>query len=180
MSKQAIIPTTILALLSFAGTPGFAAQPGLEAVTTPVKEISPVGKVPYQNDSWTDTQSIQGDRALVLEMQKVPAGKRLITQQLSVVAETDDAELDVSCFVYAGTPDRRITQVSPSHPLMFAPQSRIASPAHTRVAARVASQPLTLYVDAGLVPEINCKFSAPLEGHAAAISGTVTGYLIDE
>jgi len=180
MSKQALIPATILTLSSLAGTPGFAAQSGTDAVTPPAKEISPVGKVPYQNDSWTDTQSIQGDRSLVLEMQKVPPGSRLVVQQVSVVAETDDSAIDVSCFVYAGTQDNRITQVSPSHPLMLGPQSRIASPAHTRIAARVASQPLTLYVESGLVPEINCRFSDPLQGHAAAISGTVTGYLIGE
>jgi len=180
MPKRALIPATLLVLTSFNGTISYAGPPSIESITTPVKEISPVGKAPYQHDSWTDTQLIQGDRALVLELQKVPVGKRLVAQHVSVIAETDDTELDVNCFVYAGTEDSRITQVSPSHPLLLAPQSRIASPAHTRTAARVASQPLTLYVDAGLVPEINCKFSAPLKGHAAAISGTVTGYLIDE
>ncbi len=180
MSKHPIITTTLLMISALTGTSSHAAQTNIETYTTPVKEINPPGKAPYQYDSATDTRSIQGDRSLLLEMPKITTGKRLMVQHVSVVAETDDAAIDVSCFVYAGMPDQRISQVSSSHPLMLGPQSRIASTAHDRIAARIASQPLTLYVDAGLIPEITCTFSDPLAGHSAAITGTVTGYLIDE
>lgn len=179
MSNHPFIAASLLALSAFTSALGHAEDVNVESFATPTKEINPPGKIPYQYDDWTDNRYVKGDRSLVLELPPVPSGKRLVVQQVSAVAETNDPALDVGCFVYAGTPDNHISQVSASHPLMFGPVTKISSASHDRVAARVASQPIALYVDADLAPEITCTFSEALAGHSAAVSGSVSGYLID-
>ena len=134
-----------------------------------VREVGiPVIQV-YQERGTTNTQHIVGAHTLRIEMPRVPEGKRLVVQHVSVHVEYTDPDLDMRCDVggYGG------------HALMLGPQYRVEEP-NNRNLGRDASQPITLYIDEGLTAEIACNFSRALSSSDNVyMRGSVTGYLID-
>jgi hypothetical protein len=148
------------------------------ALAAPFLATEP-GRNPYQEDDSTNTQFIVGNATLGLEMPPVPEGKRLVVKHVSVVVESGDPDLEVNCLTFGGYAEGSFGRVTPSHRLLLGPQfTMFSSPG--RPYGHVAPQPITLYIDSGLAPEIGCVFSRALSvSDNVFMQGTVSGYLID-
>lgn len=155
-----------------------AAPPELGPVPTViVKDVTTPGREPFQDFDITNTQSLIGDRRLDLEFENasgnpVPEGKRLVIQHASVSIRTNRPDNDARCFI---STEKTVDQ----HPLIVSNPIRGEGPDGPTLFF-IATEVVTLYVEAGDSPEIACIFADPIGPsiQSVVITGSVSGYFI--
>ena len=177
MNKKIVLAHVAAFYIAMIGV-GNAAPPELGPVPIViVKDVTTPGREPFQDFDITNTQFLVGDRRLDLEFENalgnpVPEGRRLVVQHASVSIRTSELGNDARCLIST-------MMTTDQHPLI------VSAPIHGYgpdgpTFYFIATEVVTLYVEAGDSPVIACIFADPIGPgiQGVVMTGSVSGYFI--